>query len=351
MKVPENKAPISSKKWAIGGSILLLIAISITYVSLHLYYQKLISELHQTILEKNARIEHMQVKTIRMQSFRYIKPIILVDINEQASDLLPLKNKLDAYIQQAKSKGIIHEASVYVRILDCAGWTWANPDIRFSPKSLLKITTLIEILKKAETHPELLKQKLRVLAPAGFHLNPQTFDNKTVQIGQLYSVNDLLISMIQHSDNLAMMQLESLCTDADFNQLMHDLEIPMESNNGEFKLTCEQYAKFFRTLYNASYLNRTYSEYALQLLSESAFKEGIAAGIPEGTGIAHKFGERIQQNERELHETAIVYTSRPYLIAIMSSGNDSRVLAGFLKECSKLTYDFVLEGTNSIHCN
>jgi hypothetical protein len=94
-----------------------------------------------------------------------------------------------------------------------------------------------------------------------------------------------------------------------------------------------------RILYSASYLNKENSEFALSLLSQAKYSDGIIAGLPANTLAAHKFGEAGLNGARELHESAIVYAgTQTYLVTIMSSGKEIHRLAEIEKEMSSIIF-------------
>ena len=100
-------------------------------------------------------------------------------------------------------------------------------------------------------------------------------------------------------------------------------------------------AKFFRVLYNASYLSSLYSEYSLDLLTKSDFRQGVLQSIPSGTRVAHKFGERFTAgSDVQLHETAIVYRgSAAFVITIMTEGKNINDLSGVIGALSKICFE------------
>jgi hypothetical protein len=109
-------------------------------------------------------------------------------------------------------------------------------------------------------------------------------------------------------------------------------------------VTTKSYGAIFRNLYNASYLDRDYSQKALVLLSQTKFK-GLRAVLPADTVVADKFGEREIDNpdgtiaKRELHDCGIVYkAARPYTICIMTDGSDFNSLLDIIHDLSTLTY-------------
>ena len=109
-----------------------------------------------------------------------------------------------------------------------------------------------------------------------------------------------------------------------------------------------EYSRFFRTLYNGTYLSHDLSEQTLDLLSKTNFTQGLVAGIPKDIAVSHKFGEQTinivnlnnQQVIRELHDCGIVYLpNNPYLICIMTKGIDFINLQTVIKDISKISWD------------
>jgi beta-lactamase class A len=103
------------------------------------------------------------------------------------------------------------------------------------------------------------------------------------------------------------------------------------------------YAIFFRVLFNASYLDKEYSEKAMELLAQSDFNDGLVAGLPRGVIVAHKFGERGNlpgSSDYQLHDCGIVYyPNHPYLLCVMSRGNDIQHLENSIAQVSRFVYD------------
>ncbi len=82
------------------------------------------------------------------------------------------------------------------------------------------------------------------------------------------------------------------------------------------------------------------SSRALELLTKTAFNDGLRAGVPENIEVAHKFGERILPNNiQQLHDCGIVYIpNKPYLLCIMTRGKDMHTLQGVIEEISSSVY-------------
>jgi hypothetical protein len=111
-------------------------------------------------------------------------------------------------------------------------------------------------------------------------------------------------------------------------------------------ISVEDYAAFFRILFNASYLGHEASEKALALLARVEFTQGLRAGVPAEVEVAHKFGEfRLPAGEQQpfqLHDCGIVYASRsPYLLCVMTRGERVEPLPGVIAEVSRTVYESV----------
>ncbi len=96
--------------------------------------------------------------------------------------------------------------------------------------------------------------------------------------------------MIVYSDNTATNTLLQHLPNDVQGRTLKELGIPLPDEKSlEYLVTVKEYASFFRVLYNASYLSREKSELALEILSQSAFKNGIVKMLPASMSVAHKF--------------------------------------------------------------
>lgn len=99
----------------------------------------------------------------------------------------------------------------------------------------------------------------------------------------------------------------------------------------------------FVALYNANYLSEEASQYALELLSHTAYGDGIAAGVPNDIRVAHKFGVRFAAGQKgardELHDCGIVYhPSSPYVLCVLTAGADEEVAGAAIRDLSAAVY-------------
>jgi beta-lactamase class A len=163
-----------------------------------------------------------------------------------------------------------------------------------------------------------------------------------MEVGKFYTVQELLERMVLFSDNDATSMLFSIYNKELYDDLFLKLSIPVQDPEDlYYRISPADMSKFFRVLYNASYLSSLYSEYALDLLTKSEFKQGIIQGVPSGTKVAHKFGERFTTNELvQLHESAIVYRgSASFAVTIMTEGKNIEDLKSVLQALSKICFE------------
>lgn len=254
-----------------------------------------------------------------------------------------IQKKVEKIIEHQINDKNISNASVYFRDLANGPWFGINEEENFTPASLLKVSILISYYKIAENNPEILQQKILAEDDYTPSATQNIFPTRKIEIGKEYVVEDLLDLMITDSSNHATQLLLKLLPESQENKTYQDLGIKTPNvNQSEDYMSVKDYSSFFRVLYNASYLNKEYSEKALRLLSNSKYKKALVAGVPENTVVAHKFGEREVEGLKQLHDCGIIYKdSKTYLLCVMTRGDDFNVLANVIKEISKNVYDEV----------
>jgi len=157
----------------------------------------------------------------------------------------------------------------------------------------------------------------------------------------------LVKNTIIYSDNTAYDLLVLNTDNQNFKKTFTDLGIllpPAQEVNLKDFITVKDYSSFFRVLYNASYLSPENSQKALNLLTQTTFKDGLTALLPSDLTVAHKFGERLtpETGEVQLHDCGIVYyPQNPYLLCLMTRGRDPKKLAKFIGQTSLQIYDYL----------
>jgi beta-lactamase class A len=232
-------------------------------------------------------------------------------------------------------------------------WFEINDATTYAPASLLKVFVMLAYYAEAEDadKPALLQKQIRF---EGSKNPAQDMPGEVIPHfvdGKFYSVEDVIGQMIIYSDNDALNTLVDnfdADTTKEFNEIFADLKIPspVDQKESSFNfLTVNQYAMVFRVLYSTTYLSPRYSQKALQLLSKAHYANGLVAGVPPNTTVAHKFGVTTdpasggQSALPELHDCGIVYyPSHPYLLCVMTRGSDFATLQSLIKDLSAAAY-------------
>lgn len=274
--------------------------------------------------------------------FKYINPLLFVDNSEEIfPEYRNLKDEVGDYINKSIKENKVEKASLYFRDLNSSHWAGVNEKELYTPSSMLKVAVLLTYLKISEKNPDIMSKKVKYVHKDSYN---EYYKTNKINNGE-YTVLELLQYMIIESDNTSMSLLVALNT-PEVVKLYEDLKLPnILEGNSDF-LSTEDYSYIFRALYNASYVNKSLSEQALQLLTYTKFDKGIVAGVEASTTVAHKFGEHtITFNgivtERQLHDCGIVYyPKKPYLICIMTKGKDFKNLETIISDISSMVYRY-----------
>lgn len=295
------------------------------------------------ILLANVRSQSQSLsRQIRQGGYSLINPLLECEIEspQRKKELISIEHKLEEKVGEMKQLHNISEMAVYLRDLNNGPWIGVDEDKTFSPASLLKIPVMIAYYTEAERNPSILKKKVVYTGNTNFNANENIKPSNAIEKGREYTINELIRRMIVYSDNDAMALLVQNLPLSVQDKVYQDLGLSIPGVKGlEDFMTVREYASFFRILYNASYLSREYSQKALELLSEVDFENGIRAGVPSNIRVANKFGERNFQGRKQLHDCGIVYyPNNPYLLCIMSRGDDFSEMAQSIKDVSSLVY-------------
>lgn len=301
------------------------------------------------VSESNTEKQNSSTKSLRLKTESdLIAPLLLSGDSGYLKRDDTYSRSVEKYISNAKESGKAIDISFYTRELHSGIWTGVNQNDPYAPASLTKVLVLIALYKKEEDEPSFFKKQL--IYTLGDDLNKGEFYKPTKSIipGKQYSVQDLIEYMIIYSDNNATNMLLSELREYEFTRIATDLEIPLPtgvSTGTEDFLSASEYSRLFRVLYNSTYLSEEHSKEALSLLTTIDFKEGIISQVPETVKVANKFGERTILDKkgellyRELHDCGIIYAPQnPFLICIMTKGQDFDSLSQIIRDLTKMTY-------------
>ena len=294
-------------------------------------------------LGKLYNTDQIQAKKEKHQKgYEYTSPLLECSYQETGTlETKSIQKRIENIIEENKNQKNISHVSVYVHDLINGTWVGINEKENFSPASLLKVPLMIAFLKQAEYDESILTKKIKVTEKPLGALDQSFIPFKSVEINKEYTIEELISYMITYSDNQAANTLLGVIDQNFLNQLFLDIGItPPSMKNPENYMAVIDYASFFEILYNASYLNKEMSEKALNILTKTGFQRGIIAGLPMDIKVAHKFGERTTNNYNQLHDCGIIYKpNHPFLLCVMTRGNDLAKMAFVIKDISRATYN------------
>jgi len=318
--------------------ITMVIAMS-SFVFVHQTQSK--NTVEETTAVKSSGDCVVNMSQVREKGSPFVRPLLLTDVIVQDRSMTSLATELQSYINQKVSSNALQFASVYIRKMDNGAHISINENELYNPASLMKIAYLISYLEEEDLNPGRLKKKLYFDKHFTAGNNQNIVDFKLKE-QTFYPIADLLFAMIVYSDNDATMLLMQNLNNTIFTKLFSDLELPPPPSQGEYFIGVEDYAKFLRVLYSSTYLSPAASEYAINLLLQSSFKEGICRPLDPKIPVAHKFGERVLNSVAQLHEFGIVYyNNSPYLIGVMTKGNNLSQLKDTMGEISGIVFNYM----------
>ncbi len=282
-------------------------------------------------------------------TYKFINPLIFSRVSKDlfADEFKGLNDSLNSYITLATNDKKAENISAYYRDLNSGDWTGVNEEETYEPASMLKVLVMIGTLKHALQDPTILTKNLYYsdAIDQGQYYKP----NENLSVGY-HSVKDLVEAMIVDSNNGA---AKVLLTDQGINAAFQDVykAFGLPSINSPTTtdfMSARSYSVVFRSLYDSSYLTWDLSDQAMAVLAGTGFSKGIVSGVPIGTIVAHKFGEYTKVGpdgnplNHELHDCGVVYyPEHPYLICIMTRGQNFNDLEKIVSDLSKIMYDYV----------
>lgn len=285
-----------------------------------------------------------KIQTVRQEGYRFISPLLRCDVPTPAGTkaMQELSEKINNYIDSTLAANTAENISVYFRDVRSSEWFVLNENDTYAPASLLKVPIMMAVYKNSQENPEILTKEFKFDGGSDNYGQNFPSENELV-MGRTYNGEDLIKHMIVESDNTAKNILLSNLNDEQQKKVFKELKVEI-SDGAQDIITVQNYSVFFRALYSATYLGPELSEKALGLLTQSTFKQGLVAGVPQGIPVAHKFGERNGENgnPEQLHDCGIIYhPNNPYVLCIMTKGNSFDKLADVIKSISQTTYEEV----------
>lgn len=282
--------------------------------------------------------------------------------NSNNTELNRIKNQIISFIEEKSDNDDSLKVSVYIRELNNGPWVGINENERYLSASLMKVPVMMMLLKQVEDGLLSLNDKL-VYEPEKLDPNRDINNNALEAMalmvpGESYTIAELITLMVTYSSNEAFFTVLNVTNIDDRNSFEKAVGVNWNEPQYPVMVSVKNYSNFFRVLYNATYLNRETSEFALEILTKTRFDFGLKAGVPEGVLVANKYGnqEQYQVNDRVLesrndlllsrktkflHDCGIVYHPQtPYALCIMtrSAEKSNIALSEIIAHISEIVY-------------
>lgn len=252
-----------------------------------------------------------------------------------------LQSELEEYVNDELRSGRAEDIAVYVKNLNSGKEYGVNENEIFTPASLLKVPLMMAYLKEAEIHPELLQHETTLTqslkdTTKGLLVYPEI--KNPMKVGEKYTVEDLLTRLIKDSDNVASAILENFIPKENLIETMETVLNQKYEDN--FRISPKTYSLVFESLYGQKYLNAQASEAGLQYATDTNFNAGLVSGVPKNIKVAHKYGiiERNNGQDIGLNDCGLVRSQDPYVICVMTTGHNVKVLENIISKISEVVY-------------
>jgi beta-lactamase class A len=226
----------------------------------------------------------------------------------------------------------------------------------FHAASTMKIPVMIELFHQARQarlkldDSLLVKNQFHSLADGSIYtLDPA--DDSEVELykaaGQTRSLSQLSELMITASSNLATnLLIEKLGVD-NIRATVHSLHADgmnvlrgVEDNKAFLKglnntTTARGLQQLLEAIAHGEAVDQESSGQMIEILERQKFNEGIPAGLPPGTRVAHKTGEITRIH----HDAAIVFAPKPFVLVILVRGlAEAKDSAALMAEITRQLY-------------
>ena len=272
-------------------------------------------------------------------------------VSQPAPDLVAVRADVDKLIAASGA-----EVAVAWRPLDARPGEeiLINPEMSFHAASTMKVPVMIEAYRQQDAGRLRLGDKLLVTNKFTSILDGSPYELSATEdsdgdiykaMGKRLSYRELVEASITVSSNLATnILIEHLdarhvqatvdAMGASGMQVLRGVEDQRAFDAGRNNTTT---ARGLLTLLEAigkgTAVNAKSSTEMIEVLKRQKFNDGIPAGLPQGTPVAHKTGTITRIH----HDAGIVYTKRPYVLVVLTRGiQDGKVSAKLIADISRV---------------
>jgi beta-lactamase class A len=255
------------------------------------------------------------------------------------------------------------EVAVAFRTIDRPGGTppglelYIEPDTPFHAASTMKVPVMIELFRQAAAGELSLDDRMTVVnefhsivdgSPFALSEGDDSDAEMYKRVGTEITLRELCEPMIVMSSNVATnLLIERLRADAVKRTVrdlgaddMHVLRGVEDTKAFEAGLNNSTTARALLILLDriarGDAVGEAASREMIDILLKQHFSDGIPAGLPSGTRVAHKTGSITKIN----HDAAIVYAPRPFILVVLVRGiEDEARSSALIASIARAIYD------------
>ena len=291
---------------------------------------------------------------IRPQLCRSISALLLIAQSAPPEDIATTP-QIQSIQQRIEKSGA--EVAVSFATLDGkTSWSFHQDEV-FHAASTMKIPVMIELFRQVREGKLKLDDTLAVKnqfpslvdgSPYSLDPNDDSEAELYKAVGQTRTLRELCELMITVSSNLATdLLVEKLGVEniratvttlhADGMNVLRGVEDNKAYEKGLNNTTT---ARGLEVLLEAIAKGQAVDEHSsrqmVEILERQTFNEGIPAGLPLGTRVAHKTGELTKIH----HDAAVVYAARPFVLVVLVRGmSDSKESAKLIADIARGVYN------------
>jgi beta-lactamase class A len=272
-----------------------------------------------------------------------------------SSQTLTIDQKLSADIEERIRKSGA-DVAIAFRTLDGHIDYSFHQEESFHAASTMKIPVMIELFhqqrqgKLGLDDALLVKNEFHSLADGSVYTLDPADDSETdlyKAAGQTRTLRQLCEQMITASSNLATNLLIEKLGVENIRATVHSLHADgmnvlrgVEDNKAFSKglnntTTAHGLLELLDAIARGDAVGQESSRKMIEILERQKFNEGIPAGLPPGTRVAHKTGEITKIH----HDAAIVFAPKPFVLVILVRGlADTKESAALMADIARLVY-------------
>jgi beta-lactamase class A len=230
----------------------------------------------------------------------------------------PAGIKVDPELQklvEAALAGKAEHYGVYVKDLTTGKGAAVNAGQVFNAASLFKVEVMFEVFRQKELGLVAFDELLEITPYyASFDLG-----TLRLEVGQSESVSEALYYMMSVSDNVAAVLLQDRAGSSNINSTMKALGL---KDSGLFEdglpATAQDFGVLLEAIMNDGGISDESRTQMLDLMESETIDNGVVAGLPKGTKVAHKTGNWTDAT----NDAAIVFGPKGAYILVVLSDTD-----------------------------